>query len=210
MFDKLITPPTAEPVTADEMRSWLRDVPDSDESLMELIAAAREFIERETGLAIMEQGRLYVIDQWPVDHASIGDWDGVREGAFGMAQARAVELPRAPLASVESIMLVAADGSESAFAPASYYVDLHSEPGRVILNNGASPPIPGRPSGGIKIAYTAGQNDAALISPTLKIGIKQLAAHFYENREAVGEISLERAPLGIRSIIRQFRIWPGI
>lgn len=208
MSDKLITAPTLEPVTAAELRSWLRDVPDDDATLNALISAARDFIERECNIAIMEQTRQLSLDAWPMEHETMGDWEGVREGAFIQGQPREIELPRSPLLSVTSISVYPGSGAAQLVGIDQYYVDTNAEPGRIILNHGAAWPTPGRPGNGIEIIYIAGAEAADDVPPALKIGIKQLAAHYYENREAVGEISLMQAPLSVRSIIRQFRVHP--
>lgn len=210
MTDKLITPPAAEPVTAAELRSWLRDVADPDATLNDLISAARETFERETGLAVIEQGRRLMLDAWPVDHAALGDWDGVREGAFAQGSPRAIELPVAPLVSVTAITLYDASNQGAALDPSRYYVDTHNEPGRVTMGAGVSIPVPGRSVNGIQIDYVAGYESAAFVPTPIKLAIKQLAAHFYENREAVTEITLSNAPQSFVAAVRRYRIWPGV
>lgn len=206
--DKLITPPTDEPITADELRAWLRDPADPDADLLALISAARYFIENECNIAIIAQTRRLMMDLWPMCHAALEQWEGIREGAFISGQPTAIELPRSPLASIVSIITYGADNAPTTVSPSTYYVDTHSEPGRIILNHGEAWPTPGRAGSGIEINYIAGYAAPGDVPPPLKIGIKQLAAHFYENREAVAEMTLSQCPMGVASIIRQFRVWP--
>jgi hypothetical protein len=210
MTDKLITPPAAEPVTADELRSWLRDVSDPDAALNELIAAARETFERETSLALMPQGRRLMLDAWPVDHAAMGDWDGVREGAFVQGAPRALELPVAPLISVTAITLYAGNNAATVLSPSTYYVDTHNEPGRITIGAGVTVPAPGRSANGIQIDYQAGFADAAHVPAPIKLALKQLAAHFYENREAVADMTMSNAPQTFVAAVRRYRILPGV
>lgn len=210
MTDKLTIPPTTEPVSVAELRSWLRDVSDPDELLNELITAARETFERETGLAVISQGHRLMLDAWPVDHAAMGDWDGVKEGAFIQGSPRALELPVSPLISVTAITLYAADNTQTVYDAEKYYVDTHNEPGRITMGAGISFPVAGRASNGIQIDYVAGHDDADHVPAPIKLAIKQLAAHFYENREAVTEITLSNAPQSFIAAVRRYRIRPGV
>ncbi|MDZ7824508.1 MAG: head-tail connector protein [Ahrensia sp.] len=210
MTDKLITPPILGAVTAAELRSWLRDVADNDATLDELISAASETFERETGRAVMEQGRRMMLDNWPVNQAAIGEWDGNRQSAFAQSAARAIELPVAPLIGVTAITLFNADNQAEVIDPSRYYVDTHSEPGRITMVVGGGIPVSGRAVNGIQIDYRAGYESVALVPMPIKLAIKQLAAHFYENRESVTEMTLENAPQSFCATVRRYRIWPGV
>ena len=58
--------PEAEPVTVAEVKAHLRIAHASeDELLAGLIRAAREDVERATGLALIEQSWRLVLDGWP-------------------------------------------------------------------------------------------------------------------------------------------------
>lgn len=212
MADKLITPPASEPVTAAELRAWLRGVPDEDDVLEELIKAAREFVEQSTNRALMQQTRRFTMDRWPVHHASMGDWDGVREGAVAAATPKAIDLPIGPLISIDEVRTFADDGTPSIVPASIYFADTaRDDVGGIALNGGNSWPVPGRQVNGIEIDYVAGYGESASDVPSpLKLAIKQMAAHYYENREAVGEMSLSEAPKGAASIIKKYRVWPGI
>ncbi len=62
----LVTPPVLEPVTVADARAFLRISTDSeDDILRRLIAAAREIIESETGLSLIDQTWRLRVDRWP-------------------------------------------------------------------------------------------------------------------------------------------------
>lgn len=200
MHDSLKNPPTTRAVDAAALRSWLRDVADADSVLEELIDAATEFFQDWTGRALMTQTRILSLDAWPITADALGEWDGMREGAISQGSPIAIELPRSPLASIAEVRV---DGSPIADI---YSEDLLSEPGRIILDQGSTWPAPQASANGIEIEYVAGYASAALVPATVKIALKQLAAHFYENREAVTEISLSTAPIGVGRIVQQHKV----
>ena len=56
-------------------------------------------------------------------------------------------------------------------------------PGRVVLTEGAVPPLPGRVANGIEIQYTAGYGATEDNVPVLlRQGMLQVIAHLYEHR----------------------------
>ena len=58
--------PDAEPVTVSSLKAYLRLTHDSeDELLAGLIRAAREDVERATGLVLLGQEWRLVLDAWP-------------------------------------------------------------------------------------------------------------------------------------------------
>lgn len=206
MADKLKTAPTLEPVTAAELKTWLRDAPDADSVMNELIQAAREFFEHWTSIAVIQQTRLLTLDQWP------GGTSRHNENMFdAIHRSNPVELPMGNLISVESIKTKNAAGDQATFAEASYIVDNQGQLGRIAPKAGFTWPAPGQNMSGIEIEYKAGFGAAASDVPaSVKVEIKKLAAHYYENRETVGEMDLKQAPVGMQNLIRRMRVMPGI
>lgn len=208
MGDILITAPAEEPVTAAELRAHLRDVSDADSVLERLIKAAREYFEEATGLALVSQARRLTLDCWPLGQGGdgLGWWDGERDGALIGTAPRFLELPRAPLISVESVKTYDTAGAATTFASGNYYVDVGSRPGRLTLNAGATWPIPTRPAAGIEINYTAGHADAAAVPATFGLAILQIAGHWCENRELMDYDGPAKVPMQAERIISKFRI----
>lgn len=208
MGDILITGPASEPVTAAELRAHLRDVPDADSVLEELITDAREYVEEATGLAMISQDRQLTLDAWPFGQGGdgLGWWDGVKDGALIGTAARFVELPRAPLISITSITTYDEARNATVWAAGNYYADTGNRPGRLLLKSGATWPIPTASGAGIVIAYKAGHEDAAAVPGHLKRAIKLIAAHWYENRELVDYDGPSKVPMQADRIIRKARI----
>lgn len=205
MGDILITGPASEPVSAAELRSYLRDPGDDDAALDLLIYAARDFLEESTGLALIQQTRELTLDTWPSGGDGLGWWDGVQEGALiGLAK-RYVELPRGPLISITSVKTYDGSGNATTWSAANYFADTGSRPGRLALLDGAVWPLPTRSAAGIAIRYEAGHADADAVPKPLKLAVLQIAAHWYENRELVSLEAANRIPMQAARIIRTYR-----
>ncbi|NIP96558.1 MAG: hypothetical protein GWO24_25240, partial [Akkermansiaceae bacterium] len=82
--------------------------------------AARTLAEQVQGRALITQTWDLTLDGWPA------------KGYF--------ELPRAPLQSITSIKYYDEDDTEATVDSGTYFVDIASEPGRVVLNSGESWP----------------------------------------------------------------------
>lgn len=209
MADTLLEAPASEPISASALRAHLRDVPDADAVLTQLITDARQYVEEATGLAMISQKRRLVMDYWPLEERGsdgLGWWDGVQEGALIGSAKRAVELPRAPLLSVEEVKTYDSANEASTFPETSYYLDTASKPGRLALTIGATWPVPTRPVAGVEIDYTAGWADAASVPGPLKRAILLISAHWYENRELVDYDGPSRIPMQADRILRKYRI----
>lgn len=124
---KLITAPASEPITLAEAKaqcSVSADFTSDDALLSAMIAAARGHAEHLTGRALVTQTWELVLDEFPrIDVSRLGHG---REYVSG-----AIELPRAPLQSVESVKYIDPDGVEQTMDPAAYRVDTDSLVGRV-------------------------------------------------------------------------------
>ena len=59
---------------------------------------------------------------------------------------------------------------------------------------------------GYVIEDTFGGEDQAPIPPALVEAVSQLAAHWYEQREAAGE-SMREVPFGVNQIVNEYREW---
>jgi hypothetical protein len=212
--DKLIVATTVEPITLVEARGVLRlDTTAHDTYVDTLIVAAREFFEESTGRALLQQDWVAAISGLPTlaDGADVW-WDGVREGTIsdlGASVARAIELPRAPLMDVLSI--VSYDESNNATTDnvlTSYYKDTISEPGKLVLNNGSIWPVFTRPVNGLEINYRAGYGATAdLVPVAIRNAIKMLVQHWYENPNVISENSVNKIPVGVMNIIQRYKIY---
>ena len=117
-----------------------------------------------------------------------------------------IVLPRSPVQSVTSITYLDTDRVEQTLDAANYFVS----PAAIIYPAiSASWPLTADVSGAVTVTYQAGYGAAATDVPDpIQEAIKQLAAHFYENREAtlVG-VSAQELPLGVADLINPYRAW---
>lgn len=106
---RVISRATVEPITLADAKLHLRVDEDADDILIgALIAAARDYCERETGIALTNQGLEYIIDG--------------KDAIF---------LPISPVASVESVVSVL-NGVETPMTEgADYWVNLDSIPASI-------------------------------------------------------------------------------
>jgi uncharacterized phiE125 gp8 family phage protein len=214
----LLTPPAVEPVLLADMKAQARIDTTADDALATgLITAARQWAERYTGRAFITQtwrlwldGGLGLEKNW---------WDGVEQGPVTILnEANSIQLPRPPLASVSNVQTFDNTDTGTVWDPGNYYVDTASEPGRIALRLGCVWPVPLRLVNGIMIEYVAGYgNDGSSVPEPIKLAIKQLATHWYENRgeaavlaRATRDASSSRAtmnvPLVIQALLDPYRI----
>jgi len=209
----LVTGPTVWPVSANELGAHLRlnqadgAYPEAD-YLLNLVKGATEFAEAETGLAMLEQTWAHYLDEVPIRSDGLGWWDGVREGAMNQEHPRFIELPKSPLISITSIKSFDEADVESTFGTANYYVDVASRPGRVALRDGSVWPTNVRSVNGLVITYKAGFGTTADKVPfQLRQAIKVIAAHWYENREAMTmDMSAANVPGSAWDILGKYKV----
>lgn len=181
----LVTPPTSEPVSLDEMKEYLRQDHDAeDELITAFITAARITVEEWLRRALINQTWEMYLDYFP-GSGQEGIWSGVRQGT--KRSVRDAEdvliMPRSPLSSVTSISTFAIDDTESTFASTNYTVDTQSDPGRIFLKDGAVWPDDLRDYHAVKITFVAGYGaNAASVPQSLKLAVKMMAAQYYEHR----------------------------
>jgi uncharacterized phiE125 gp8 family phage protein len=157
--------PAAEPVTIAEEKSHLRLQHASEDDLIAgLIRAAREEVERATGMALIDQTWRLVLDRWP------------RGGRAALMSH--------PVRQVLSVTAYGTEGEASLVDPADYEVDTLSRPARIHFERR---PEPLRAMNGIEIDFSAGFGEAGTDVPDLlRRAILVLAAHWYEFRASYG------------------------
>lgn len=169
----LTTPPTAEPLTLGEVKAHLRlDGGEEDALLLSLVTAAREHLERETGLCLMAQSWRLHLNDWPAD--------GV------------IRLARSPVQAIQIITVYGADGVPLHVPLEDHLLDGEGRPARLWLRY---PPPPGQAMNGIEIDFSAGFGEAGTDVPgTLKRAMLIHIAHMFAFR---GVISPDQQPAGI-------------
>jgi len=176
-----------EPVTVAEVLrhlKWPTGTPD-ELDIPRWIRTARGIVERETKLALAPQGWNLYLDQW----AGFPGW---------------IDLPRAPVVSVDDVVTIGADLDETDVDAGSYWADLSARPGRLVFS---SAPTMARVVGAVRVHYNAGYVDKAAVPPDLiravLLLIADIAMHRGDEREPRAEPSV---PMGVESLINRYVI----
>ena len=159
------TEPETEPVTLAEAKTFLRLAGTAEDDLLTgLIRAAREDLERATGLALIEQGWRLVLDCVPGTDV--------------------VLVPRHPVREIVAVTAYGSEGEASLVAASDYQTDLISRPARLLFMRR---PQPMRAMNGLEIDFRAGFGEASTDVPDLlRRAMLVLVAHWYEFRASYG------------------------
>ena len=159
-----LTPPAVEPVTLAEMRAHLRLGVTSEEDLLAaLIKAARQTLEAEIGLCLINQTWRLHFDGWP------------RDGL--------VLIPKFPVREVVAVTAYQPDGEPVAIPAGALRLNATSRPARLCL---ASRGADIARLHDLEVDFLAGYGDTGTDVPdALKHAILSLVAHWYEFRGAV-------------------------
>lgn len=160
---KISTQPVAEPVSLEDMKTYMRLLPSDDAEnalITSLIKAARRACERYTGRAFITQSWTKVMDQ----------------------SSSRIKIEYPPLQTITSITSFDEDDVATVNPVANYIVVNTSEPGVVLLKRGASW-VHHRHQASFEIIFVAGYGAAASDVPEAIIqGVKILVNHLYHNR----------------------------
>lgn len=178
----------AEPITPAELLAWAKIIPGDEqpELLSDCIRAARDQIERDTGLALISRTVDAYSDVLPL-------WTPV-------------ELPAPPVQTVESIDWRGVDQSVVTIDPSAYTLDLARRPARLLWQSSAagwSWPIVGASFTAWHLSMTVGFTPETL-PPRLKQLVATLAAYFLTTgRDLV--LAEARSP-----VVMPLGYWEGI
>lgn len=187
MAIKIITPPTAEPVTLAEAKAQCRVTGTDEDSLISsLVAAARAMVETELRRPVPDQTIELTIDAFPTLE---------------------IDLQTAGVSSIVSVKYVTG-GVETTLNSSVYGLD-NADPYEswLIPTSGNAWPATDDISNAVKVRFVAGYGSA------VPIGIRQwMLLHIsamYDNRSAINE--REMKPLSfLDSLIAAERVWRAI
>ena len=165
---------TVEPVDWSDFSSHSRIDSTGDSALVTLyLRAARQLVENDSHRALVNRTVTCQLDRFPAGRDVL--W-----------------LPKPPLVSVASITYVDTAGASTTMASTDYVVDTRSMPGRVQPRYGSVWPSAQQRLGAVTLTYTAGYGAASTDVPeTDRQAIRMLVGHWYEHREAVGDVPKE-------------------
>ena len=183
----LLTPPAVEPLSLDEAKDYLRvEHADDDALIATLITSARAHVEAQTRRALITQTWRHSRDAWPAD-------------------GRIAVLP-APLQALAAARVYDEDGVAQAIDLETFVVDAIAAPG-VVAFPPWSVPAPGRRPAGIELDLVVGYGNAASDVPEpLRLAMRLLLSHWYENRGIVGESSASPLPANAAELIAPYRV----
>jgi len=183
----LLTAPAVEPLTLAEAKAYLRvEHNDDDDLIGALIAGSRIHVEGQTRRALIAQSWRLSFDGWPED------------GRIGVAPA--------PLRSLVAARVYDFDGNAQAIDTQAFVLDTA---GSALVFAPWALAQPGRIAAGIELDVTVGYGDAAGDVPgALRVAIRLLVTHWYENRGVVagGSSSTSTLPVTVSALIAPYRL----
>ena len=181
----IVTPPSEEPITLDEVRDHLRiDDTGQDATITGYLVAARTLAELWCRRALITQTRDLWLETWP--------W------------ADRIDIPNPPLQSVTWVKYYDTASVAYTMSTDDYLVNSHQEPGQVVLGYGKSwPSATLRPGPAINVRYVCGFGTPSQVPAIYKQGILLIVGHFFENREEVSpaNVRLQQMPLAARVLL---------
>jgi uncharacterized phiE125 gp8 family phage protein len=161
--------PTAQPITLAQAKAQVRvDFADEDALISALIEAATDHVDGWTGVL----GRALMTQTWELS------LDKFPKGA--------INLPLGPCRQIVAVTYVAANGSTQTVSSADYTTDLNPVEGWVIPKTTGWPTTM-ETANAVTVRWVAGYATAADVPAGLKQAILLLVAHWYQNRELIGQ-----------------------
>lgn len=185
-----VLPPGILPVSVEEVRTRLRiDFAEDGEDIRAMIAAATDYAEQHTGLALVDRLVALTLDRWP--------------------RGRTLSLPLGPLRQVGMIRFFDAAGGEGSLDLARVIVDTAGA--RIALAEGAHwPDAALRAVAGVEVTYTAGFGaSGASVPEAIRQAIMLLVGHYYERREdTITGTAIAAIPMGAKALLDAHRrVW---
>lgn len=185
MLIRLTRAPDAMPVTLDEFKAHAKiEHADEDAVLGGLLAAATEYVASELGRVLSPAEYRIEVPQWqPYVH-----------------------LPLSPVREVIAVSWVGEDGVAHPLSPADW--SWH----RAVVRIAPGFALPAERIAAMYVDVAAGYDNLAAsgagddpelaLPPRAALAIKELAAAWAENREAVSSLDLKVVPLAIEALLR--------
>lgn len=203
---QIVTAPTAEPVSLEELKLHLRVDHDDDDSLITSLGkSARQYVESDTGRYLVTR---------TIDIKRNGFPQEIREKEdyycySGNRRDRGFKCPT-PTQSVTSISYYDTDGTLQTLSSSNYTletgwvsgkVDVRIPHGRIVEAWNCTWPASRDQANSVTVRLVVGYGSPLYVPEEFKGAIKLLVGHWYEHREAASEGSLSAPPHGIDRIL---------
>lgn len=184
-----VAAPASLPVTLDEVKEAARvDFNDDDAILQAYLDAAIEYLDGWSGVL----GRAIINQDWRIN---LAHWP-----SYGIVL---------PFGDVSSATIVYSDPSgEDQNLPDDAYEVVETATGSIVrFRSGfSSPALASGRSYAVQVTFTTGYGeDASKVPAPIKVAIKLLACHWYENREASSLSSMNKLPWSVDALITPHR-----
>lgn len=201
---KIIVEPTVEPISLEEARTHLglivydSDGHPHDAMVQGFISAARSYAEEWTGLSLAVKSYELALDIFPeVDE---------------------IELPMAPIIDITSVTYIDEDLNTQVLDVVDYVLDNYQRPGWLLPAVDFDWPATGSVINAVRVRYRAGfipaidsdEPAAQLLPGALKSAMLLHLGDLYENRGSTQPGAVSDMPIGVRSLLRPFRVNLGM
>ena len=202
--------PAAEPVTLDLAKQQL--VVDAgntadDNLITGYIIAARQYVEKKMQRAIFNRTMQLNLDFFPFPDYSGTVNANDRHCLYGQYWHQlAIKLPKPATVSVESITYIDLSGNPQTLDPSTSYVDITSEPARIVPKPGLYwPYTQSYLPGSVKVLYTAGTYgdgvDVNTCPQTIVQAMLLLISYFYNHRDAAESNPPKTIEMGVDALL---------
>lgn len=163
---KTTTAPASEPISTADAKTYLAVSTSSHDTMIDnLISAARNWYEADTGTAVITQTITQIWDCTPCN------WT--------------FELSVGPVTDTPVVYYKDTDGTYQVWDAANYTVDTISDPSRIVKTPTAAWPVVGNFPAAWKVVYSAGYSSAATVPEDVVQSILLMVGFYYENREDI-------------------------
>ncbi len=187
----LVTGPTQEPLTLEHAKLHARiDTDDDDKLVVELIKAARRWVETQTHRALITSTWDYSVDwSWPYTQSCM----------------QKIRLPINPVSSITSIVYQDGSSPNPTLAASDYTAVLGDFNSYIVpaynVEWGTTLSVPEAAT----VRFVAGQA-VGDVDPALLMGVMILFTHLYERRDlAITGTIVSEVPYSVEALISPFR-----
>lgn len=198
--------PAATPISVAELKTHLRldglTSVDQDAMFGLYIQGVVRMVERRYGIALVTQTWTAVLDYGFDGCHFTADWGGRPYRAYDE-----IQLPAAPLQSVDSITYVDNNGTVQTLGVETYQLDTLSRPGRVLKAYGAVWPAVRPQRQAVTIQYKAGFGTPAAVPADIKHALKLICGAWQANaEEVITGMIIGTLPWGAEALLSTYKI----
>lgn len=182
-YIEVVTPASVLPVSTADMKAHLRLNDATEDALLsDWIEAASHMFQAHTGYVLTETVFKLYLDSWP-------------EGGV-------IFIPRRPMKVITSTEYLDEAGTWQTLAGTTN--DAKSTPARIVLPS-TLPTLHATQVPKVRVSFTAGHATASVVPKPALVAVKLLVSHWYGQREAYGEVTLNEVPMGWKAVCDQHK-----